>query len=80
MVKKGGSLLPAGILEVKGEFEAGDTVSVRDREGREIARGITYYSSREIEKIKGLKSYEVGEVLGYKYYDEVIHRDNLVLV
>jgi glutamate 5-kinase len=49
-------------------------------DGMEFARGVTNYSSVEIEKIKGLKTFAIEEVLGYKVYDEVIHRDNLVLL
>ena len=79
--RPGGSIiLPAGIKEVSGEFEAGHTVSVRDENGNELARGLTHYSSRELEKIKGHKSSDIVSILGEKTYDEVIHRDDLVIL
>ena len=74
------SLLPSGVIEVKRKFEVGDSVSLLDEDNREFARGITYYSSQELEKIKGIKSHLIKSRLGYKYYDEVIHRDNLVIL
>lgn len=80
LVKEGGSLLPAGIVEVKGEFEAGDSISLLDKERKEFARGIAYYSSQDIKKIKGMKSSCIASQLGYKYHDEVVHRDNLVIL
>ena len=76
----GSSILPAGIKEVSGEFEAGHTVSVRDENGNELARGLSHYSSRELEMIKGHKSSEIVSILGEKTYDEVIHRDDLVIL
>lgn len=78
--KRNKSLLPSGILEVKGRFSVGDGVSIIDEGDREFARGIVSYSSREIEKIKGKKTSQIEEILGYTDYDEVIHRDNLVLL
>lgn len=80
LVKGGKSLLPAGIKEVKGDFEIGDSVSLLDEEKKEFARGIVYYSSKELKKIKGIRSSLIEHQLGYKYYDEVIHRDNLVIL
>jgi glutamate 5-kinase len=77
---KGKSLLPGGIVRVEGEFGPGAVVSVIDQEGRELARGISNYSSGEIAQIKGHKSQEIRSILGYHDYDEVIHRDNLVLM
>ena len=76
----GSSILPAGIKEVSGEFEAGHTVSVKDENGNELARGLSHYSSQELEKIKGHKSSEIVSILGEKTYDEVIHRDDLVIL
>lgn len=78
--KRGKSLLPSGIIEVKGEFSTGDGVSILDEENREFARGIVSYSSSEVDKIKGKKTQEIEKILGYKDYDEVIHRDNLVIL
>ena len=68
------------ITAVSGEFEAGHTVSVKDESGNELARGLSHYSSRELEKIKGHKSSEIEKILGEKTYDEVIHRDDLVIL
>ena len=77
----GCSILPAGIAEVAGNFEAGNTISVIDSiSKREVARGLTHYSSTELEKIKGAKTTEIEEILGHKNYNEVIHRDDLVIL
>lgn len=80
LAKKGKSLLPSGILKVEGKFEAGDAVSCLNEKGKEVAKGMINYSFREVEKIKGANSRDVMKILGYKDYDEVIHRDNLVLL
>ncbi|MCL4476817.1 MAG: glutamate 5-kinase [Nitrospirae bacterium] len=76
----GKSLLPSGIVSLSGSFEAGDAVYCLDPGGRRIAKGLTNYSSAEIEEIKGKKTSEIEGILGYQYSDEVIHRDNLVLL
>lgn len=76
----GKSLLPGGIVKVEGDFDEGDIVSVSSIDGAEIARGLAYYSSKDIDIIKGFKSSEIGKKLGYKSFDEVIHRDNLVVL
>lgn len=76
----GSSLLAAGIKKVDGDFEHGNTVGIMTLEGREIARGIANYNSEETKKIQGLHTYEITQVLGTKPYDEIIHRDNLVLL
>lgn len=76
---RGKSLLPAGIVEVTGSFAGGDLVSVTDESGERIARGLSNYSAEEIRKIKGRRTTEIESVLGYKDFDEVIHRDNMVL-
>jgi len=78
--EKGSSLLPAGVKKVKGNFEQGDMVSLVDNQGKEFARGIVNYSVREVERIKGQGSTLIKQILGYKYYDEIIHRDNLVIL
>jgi len=80
LTRKNRSLLPSGITGCTGKFGAGETVSIQDEGGREFARGISYYSSAEINKIKGKQTVHIEDVLGYKYYDEVVHRDNLVLM
>lgn len=80
LLKGGKSLLPSGIKKVDGTFEAGEVIHCVDLEGIEFARGVTNYSSRELDEIKGLKTKEIEGVLGYRVYDEVIHRDNLVVI
>jgi glutamate 5-kinase len=79
VLKGGKSLLPAGITGVKGEFSAGDAVRVVGPDGNEVARGLVNYGSADVTRIKGLHTDQVRLVLGYAY-DEVIHRDDLVLV
>ncbi len=78
--RRGRSLLPAGVVEVKGEFGIGDPVSCLDLRGRERARGLVAYRSGDADRIKGLPTREIGQVLGYSNGDEVIHRDDLVLL
>lgn len=80
LVKKQKSLLPSGIMEVYGEFKAHDTISVRDTTGNEIAKGVTGFSSSDIARIKGKKTSEIEKIIHHKCCDEVIHRDNLVIV
>lgn len=80
VLKSGKSLLPSGIVKVEGVFQPGDVVQIADADGIEFARGLVNYTAEEVNQIKGLKSSQVESVLGYKYYDEVIHRDNLVLL
>lgn len=80
ILKRGKSLLPSGVVGVEGDFEMGNVVSVIDPDGREIARGISNYSSADVERIKGRKTQEIKAILGYKDYDEVIHRDNLTVM
>jgi len=79
LVAGGKSLLPSGILAVSGPFERGATVTIIDPAGRELARGLTNYSSRQIEKIKGLKTSDIAKALGEKSHDEVVHRNNMTL-
>lgn len=79
LLEDGSSLLPIGITAVEGDFEVGNVVSVVGPEGLEFARGIVNYASWEIEKIKGKNTNQISAILGYKDYDEVIHRDNLVI-
>ena len=79
-LERGKSLLPAGVTAVEGQFERGDTVLVRDPEGREVARGLIAYSSDDAGRILGHKSREFEAVLGYRGREELIHRDDLVLI
>ena len=80
-LKQGGrSLLAVGIKRVSGDFSRGEVVACRDQRGRELARGLVNYSADEIDRVKGLPSRAIAEVLGYVDDEEIIHRDNLVLV
>ena len=74
------SLLAIGIVAVVGEFEKGDVVGIRDVEGREFARGLTNYATAEARLIRGLRTEQARQALGAALYDEVVHRDNLVLI
>lgn len=74
------SLLPAGIQSVEGDFNRSDSIYVMDSEGNRIACGIANYSARDIAKILGLRSDRIEETLGYNYGQEVVHRNNLVLL
>jgi len=78
--KKGKSLLPIGIKEVQGEFEVGSVVNVRSESGALVARGLTEYASRDVRKIKGHRTSEIASLLGAKDFDEVIHRDHMVIL
>jgi glutamate 5-kinase len=80
LIKQGKSLLAAGITGVEGRFRMGDAVRVADARNRDIARGLVNYSSEEIERIKGCKSAQIAALLGRKDFDEVIHRNNMVVL
>ena len=79
-LQDGSSLLPVGVSSVVGTFGRGDTVAVFSPDGREVARGLSSYPSSELLEIIGLQSDQISERLGYAYGDEVIHRDQLVLL
>jgi glutamate 5-kinase len=81
IVRQGRSLLPAGVKAAAGAFPMGGVVSIRDEDGREIARGLSNYSCEDLQRIKGLNSARIASVLGVEAaYAEVVHRDNLVVV
>ncbi len=80
LIEGGKSLLPSGVVGITERFEAGDVVSVVGPDRKEFARGLTNYGDEEIRKIRGRKSAEIVVLLGYKSFDEVIHRDNLVIL
>lgn len=80
LVGKDKSLLPSGIVGVEGKFKSSDIVRIVDSSGREFARGVANYSSGEIEMIKGRRSGDISGILGYKAKDEVVHKDNLVIL
>tara|TARA_Y100000590_G_scaffold326254_1_gene370274 strand:- start:4783 stop:5889 length:1107 start_codon:yes stop_codon:yes gene_type:complete len=79
-INNGKSLLPAGVKKIKGVFEKGDHILVKDQNNTECARGITSFSSFEVEKIKGSHSREIKNILGYSSREEIIHKDDLVKV
>ena len=78
--ESGRSLLSVGVREVRGNFSRGDMVSCRNGEGREVARGLVNYSAEETRRIMGSPSREIESILGYQLDEELIHRDNLVLL
>ena len=78
--QKGKSLLPSGVVKVNGTFDRGDAVSCVGPKGKEFARGLVSYNASELEKIKGLRSHQIEKILGFKYSDEIIHRDDLVVL
>jgi len=80
IIEKGKSLLPSGILSVKGEFEMGEMIGIEDRTGYELARGLSRYSSEAVGRIRGRHSSEIEGILGYWTGDEVTHRDDLVVL
>ncbi|MGO9410551.1 MAG: glutamate 5-kinase [Spirochaetia bacterium] len=81
ILRQGRSLLPAGIKSIKGTFAMGSVIAIQDEEGRELARGLCNFSSEELEKIRGLNTRKIPEILGAEVaFDEVVHRDNLVIV
>ncbi|WP_191083607.1 glutamate 5-kinase [Roseococcus microcysteis] len=79
-LRRGSSLLPAGVREVRGEFLRGDPLSVRDGAGREWARGLSAYDAADARRIAGHRSAEIEAILGWRGRDEIIHRDDLVLL
>ena len=80
VVHKGKSLLPSGIKEIRGAFGVGDCVRCVDLNDQEFARGLVNYSAQELNQIKGLHTSKIEKILGYKAYDEIIHRDDLVVL
>ena len=79
LIEEGKSLLPSGVIAVEGDFHVGDPVLCLDTEGKILAKGLVNYGSEEVGKIMGLKTSKIQQVLGYKDYDEVIHRDNMAV-
>jgi glutamate 5-kinase len=80
VVERGKSLLPSGIVEVEGDFQAGEAVTLAGASGKEFARGLVNYDAGEIKRLAGARSSDIERILGYKSFDEVIHRDNLVVL
>ena len=79
LTERGKSLLPSGLTDVEGDFAAG-AVALAEQDGQEFARGLVNYDAHELRKIRGAKTREIERTLGYKGFDEVIHRDNLVVL
>ena len=79
-LENGKSLLPAGIIKVEGKFSKGDNVLILSNNGKALARGLTSFSSIEIDKIKGLKTDQIESILGYFSKSEIIHRDDMVRI
>jgi glutamate 5-kinase len=79
IMQRGRSLLPSGLREVQGRFGAGECVRCLTADGKEFARGLVNYGAAELEKIKGVHTADIENVLGYKLTDEVIHRNDLVV-
>ena len=78
-IKKGYSILPAGILSTEGDYEKGDLIKIVDQSKTFIGTGLTHFNNSEVELIKGSKSENIETILGYRGKDEVVHRDDLVL-
>lgn len=79
-LKRGRSLLPAGVVDVKGPFDRGDSVNIVGPDGRTLGCGVANYSAADLERIKGCRSSRISQILGYHYGDEVIHRNNVVML
>ena len=80
LVERKASLLAAGIVEVRGDFERGAVVSIIDEQEREFARGIVNYSSNEARKISGLHSGKIDELIEERNYDALITRENIAFL
>lgn len=74
------SLLPSGVTETTGRYERGDTIEIIDSSGKSIGRGLSNYSAQDVQQLRGCQSEEISDILGYHNFDEIIHRDNLVIV
>ena len=80
LISKGKSLLPTGIVGIDGNFGIGDAVLLEDKEGKRFAQGLAGYTHAEVLLIMGHRSSRIEDILGYKYCEEVIHRDDLVIL
>jgi glutamate 5-kinase len=80
LVEAGKSLLPSGVRAVQGSFRVGDPVDIAVDPARPFARGLAGYGADEVRRIAGLKTSEIERALGYKYLDEIVHRDDLVVL
>ena len=80
LTTRGKSLLASGIVDVTGNFDAGDPISCLDPDGKEFAKGLVNFASDLLHRIKGLKTQDISQQIGPQEYEEVIHRDNLVIL
>jgi glutamate 5-kinase len=82
LIERGKSLLPSGVVDVEGDFDAGEVVALcaADGDGKEFARGLVNFDAQELRTIRRAKTAEIESLLGYKSFDEVVHRDNLVVL
>ena len=76
----GKSLLAAGVIRINGAFEKGENILILDQNNKQLARGLSSFTSEEIEKIKGKQSKEIEKILGYLSKTEIIHKDDMVLL
>ncbi len=79
-LRRGSSLLPAGVRRIEGNFEKGDAVAIRDPEGRVFAKGLVAYDAEDARRIAGRRTEDIEAVLGWRGRDELVHRDDLVLL
>ncbi|HRX83507.1 MAG TPA: glutamate 5-kinase [Phycisphaerae bacterium] len=79
LVERKASLLPAGIVRVEGRFASGAVVRICDAAGEPFARGLVSYASDEIDRVRGCKGAELPQILGYRYVDEIVHRNDMVI-
>ena len=79
-LKSGKSLLPAGITKVSGAFKKGDNILIVDNNNIDIARALSSFTSDEIDKIKGLQSDQIENILGYASKSEIVHKDDIVIL
>ena len=76
----GKSLLAAGVIRINGAFEKGENILILDQNNKQLARGLSSFTSEEIDKIKGKQSKEIEKILGYLSKTEIIHKDDMVLL
>ena len=80
LIEKDASLLSIGVLDIEGEFQKGDVVTILDENGDEFAKGMVNYGSIDCRKIIGVHSFDIAKILGHKNYDAIITRDNIVIL
>jgi glutamate 5-kinase len=80
LLAQGKSLLPAGITDIVGNFERGDTITIQKQDGHVIGRGVVRYASSDLNRIAGRRSEEIAGILGYDHGAAVVHRNDLILL